>query len=198
MVLRGGRQGSGANSLRDESYERRLDQVPKADRWTLSSLENSKLYGAAGVPASYANVFVFVHLDRMYERFTGYECRIRVTTAVASSTFRAAIYSFKGQDLTMVPGSSVLFSTAATGLITEKCSFDLVPGVRYFMAYMPTSASVRLRGATSTIGTIESNSQMTADPANPPTHVNFRGLTAFYNGDFPEIVYFSQEAAKWL
>lgn len=158
-LLPGGRGELQDPLAQDESYDvrRRLD-APK-DGWLISTV-GENIYShldVTGVLAT-ANQLSFFYVPDRTRRVLLRSARINVAAAVASSTYRAALYIYthieSQRRLLKVPGSEVLFSGAATGLQETRMSRDieLPTEAKCFIAAWSSSAALALEGYQSGAG----------------------------------------------
>ena len=192
--------GRSSVDFKNESYERRLRELPLRDGWCVSSGDSFFKGSGATVQGSTAvNRMHFLMLDRRYEQVSAKSCRVRVDTLAASQTFVCALYAEIDGALFMIQGSKATLSTSVVGLINSSVNCEIRPDKRYFLGYTVSSVTPLFAGISSGYSPLVDIPYLDIESTSSlPTNVHLNNLSSGNVTTIPLVLYISQEAMRWL
>ena len=196
---RGVRQGEDAALNRAESTAARAALVTDEDGWVVSTageIANCSR-SLTGVLLG-ANVTRFHYVPARAATAVVSEARISVAAAVAGGVVEAALYLWSDRTFTRLPGTTALFSAAATGRqrTTLAQPVTITPNMRLFLGVKSSSATIAVEGFVClTAGNQRVIKSYTASHTGRlQSRYLFSGVEVA-NVDCPEVAYLSKTAA---
>lgn len=207
--LPGGRgeiQGANAESLRDQDFRSRQQELPEPRGWVISLAD----LGITRADTNFVgNQFrLFPLPDRSHVVDIRY-ARLYCIFAVASSWVKVALYSYRSAgepQFKVIPKTEVQFDTSSTGLLEVELPsvVTITPSDRLYLGWIGSSAGIDVAGFPSTgaVSTAERTAKGYAisSVTSLPGQVKLSELetAASHYSRNPDVLYLSTEAAKVL